>query len=236
MKTRSLIGIVLTALLVGACTGSADTRVGQSGLAAEQFEPGQGFNLGGRTPRGVENDRDEPMSSFRPAEIASMLLVFNEGEVAQARVARERARSEAVRGFAALMIEDHSEAAEHLRSGPLARLGASDRDATARILARHGDLITRDLEADSDDLFDLAYMTSQLSEHAKLLGLIENALLPEGAHQRRGERGLPPPDEVRSEELTRELMQTRELVARHLRQALRVHVQLRHEQLSDSGG
>src|SRR5690606_2654593 len=125
---------------------------------AEPTEPGpvDGIEL----PPGADGAYrpSSAVVSFSAQEIASVMLVLARDEVALGELARARAVSAEVRRFAESMIDDHTRAAERLAS--IVRSAEPERDPTARVLARLGELVRLDLAAVSTEGVDITYMTA----------------------------------------------------------------------------
>src|SRR5262245_43726768 len=72
----------------------------------------------------TQSDRDQGRRNMADAQLVTWLLSSNEGEIALAKVASERAQNEDVKKFAQKMVEEHSEHVTKLRR--TAPLAASD--------------------------------------------------------------------------------------------------------------
>lgn len=231
MKTRNLVLMLATLLgpAVLSCSESASAdgpTVEPSAATVESTESGE--------------RRDE---LFGAHEILQMMVVLNEGEVNQSKLAEQRARSEPVRAFAHKMVEDHTKALDQLRSAGKGK--GSRKVQTAKLMAHQDELLGKDLETQPADAFDEAYMTSQLAAHAKALGLIEHVLIPSA--QRLADRAplrqkvdghTAPPSIHRTgggAEMLAQLKQARELVAGHLDEALHIVTRMRAETREEHG-
>ncbi len=150
---------------------------------------------------------------FNANEIASIVFVINQGEVAQAELAQQKAVSPEVRSYADRMATEHTQAIQRIQT-----LGqASPNDPTAAVLARHEQLIAQDLGQQSGPDFDVSYMTAQVGAHAKALSMIDRALLPSAANVQASPQG----------DLRAELTSMRQAVEQHLDIAVQIHGRLR---------
>ncbi len=231
MKVRTLVTTLAVVLVPAAFSCSdpgSETRIQQVALE-------RGERIGSEEMGPSQRPAAAPLG---PAEIADIVLVVNMGEVAQARLAEQRARNEHVREFARRMREDHGQALQRMRQlmgGETRGRMQMPRDPSARLMARQGELITKDLESQQEEMFDLAYMTTQIGAHAKALGLLERVLIPamqQGGRHEQQDYPLEPRNEEGArregeDPLLRELMKLREDVGRHLDRAVQIHAEVR---------
>lgn len=205
MHTKHIVGVAIGMLIatsgIGACDDDDDVvRVFPNG--------GTGPIIGDGTQTGT--------ATFTSAEVASIALVLNMGEVEQGRVAIQRATSPEVRAYAERMVNDHTLAMQRIDSQlPPGALGVND--PTAAVLARADRIVTQDLETQGGAAFDLAYMTNQMAAHAKALSLIDRSLVPSA------QAGTTSIDTI----VLQELQTERTAVVQHLDEALRIQARVR---------
>ena len=196
MKSTSMVGVVVFA---GWTMGAAGACTNDGGNPPSTFEepssapaPGGGGADEPGLPRGAA--RSATLGTFSSGEVMSIVEVLSLAEVEHGRVAQQHAVHPDVKAFASRMVEEHGRAIERVQrlagaqqtaDAPQVRVA---RDPTASVLQRHARLLTTDLESQRGTAFDLAYMTAQITEHAKALALIDHALLPSVAP-----RGTSPP-------------------------------------------
>lgn len=113
------------------------------------------------------------------AEVAHVAVTANAIDVELARFAQGRARSAAVRQFAATMITDHTAVNE--RAGALAaRLGVVPQDNSVSQSLQTGAREARSAleRARAGAEFDRAYMDREVSYHQAVLDAIDQVLIP----------------------------------------------------------
>lgn len=169
MRLRSVAAVLAVG---GAIVLSCSNDGGRDGPFATGGSSGA---AAGGTPSGGAPAAN--VGAFSPAEIASILLVLDIGEVERGQLALRRSPSRAVVDFAQRVVTEHSQAAQRLQAIP--GLGAvSADDTTAALLARQDRVLTQDLQQQTAAGFELAYVTTEIATHAKLLGLIDYVLEP----------------------------------------------------------
>jgi putative membrane protein len=129
----------------------------------------------------------QPIATFTATDVVNIAAALDQGEVRAAQLALTKATSPDVRAFAQHMVNEHTQSLA--RSEAIAqRMGiVPGTDPTSAHLQRESALLTRDLESIGGPAFDMAFMTGQITAHAKTLGLIDQALVPSanraGAHE-----------------------------------------------------
>lgn len=189
MRTpRTLRALLLGALLAASCKGR------EAPPGAVQPAPALAPN-GGANPTVVDS---------ADGEVAAVLATVDAGEIEEGTLARGRAVDPRVRAFGESMVTMHTESSTKLGALRL-RTGITPReDARSRELAADGAATKRRLEALQGADFDRAYIDAQVTGHARVLDLIDTALLPM----------------ARSPELRRALTdEVRPMVSDHLRRA-----------------
>lgn len=112
------------------------------------------------------------------AVIAHIAVTANAIDVAMAKLALERGRSDQVKAFAKTMVDDHTAVNE--RAAELAKkLGLSPEDnATSRSLQAGADEAREKLEGLSGAAFDRAYMEREVGYHQAVLDALDRTLIP----------------------------------------------------------
>jgi putative membrane protein len=113
------------------------------------------------------------------ADVVSIATVANQGEVQEGQVAVSRASSATVRQFAQQMITDHTAALAQLQSvSSAAGVTASTNNGTALALQAQTQQELTQLNGLSGTAFDRAYMQGQVTDHQKVLQMLDTMLLP----------------------------------------------------------
>jgi putative membrane protein len=146
----------------------------------------------------------------RPTILAT-LISANDAEVQAGRLAADRARSNEVRRFAQMMVDDHSDANRKVREAASRLNARPSNDASVREMERHSQDDLNRLRGLRGDDFDRAYMQAQVQGHRDLLSKIDSQMMTGG----------------RTDEMHSLLQDTRQLVQRHLDEAQRVERTLR---------
>jgi putative membrane protein len=117
----------------------------------------------------------EPLLSDE--QILQILHTANQGEVAQAKVAKAKAQDARVRRLAAMMIQDHSDA-DHKAMALAKKLNGPTPSATGTSLESDAQNNTTTLESKMGADFDEGYVDTQVKEHRAVLDIIDRQLLP----------------------------------------------------------
>lgn len=124
---------------------------------------------GGANPTIVDN---------ADGEVAAVVATVDAGEIEEGTLARTRTQNPRVRAFGESMVAMHGESTAKLGALRL-RTGITPRENDrSRTLAAEGAATKRRLEALQGADFDRAYVDAQATEHARVLDLIDTALLP----------------------------------------------------------
>jgi putative membrane protein len=184
------------------------------------------------------SEQEEKLATFTPAEVTNILEVMNLGEVKQGEIATQQAQNPEVKAFAQHMVEAHGKGQQRAQTllGQAAKAETDQvrlaRDPTAGVLLHQGEVLRNDLKSQTGAAFDLAYMTAQITAHAKVLALIDHSLLPsaEAPQPAASQQGTASSStiEVNATDLQAELKTTRTEVVKHLVEALRIQQTLRN--------
>lgn len=117
------------------------------------------------------------------AQVAMITELANTSEIEQGKIAQAKAKSPAVKKFAAMMIKHHTEAKNEQAKlyKQLSLTPTQSQQATA--LKEDGDRSLGSLKAASGAAFDLAYIEGQVAAHQKVLDSINQELIPAAADQ-----------------------------------------------------
>jgi putative membrane protein len=111
-------------------------------------------------------------------DIAMFLRTANDGEVQQGQAASRQATREDVRGFANMMVTEHT-AANQRAAEVFARAGITPTEnESSRLLRENAQTTVRNLATYRGDAFDRRYMQTQVDLHRWLLNTIDTVLLP----------------------------------------------------------
>lgn len=111
-------------------------------------------------------------------QIARVSELVNTAEVEQAKLAQSKAKSPGVKRFATMMIEHHGRALrEQAKLVDRLNLKPDDSAIAAKLKADAERALDTLKNADAAS-FDVAYVTSQIDAHQKVLDLLDSQLLP----------------------------------------------------------
>jgi putative membrane protein len=118
------------------------------------------------------------------AHVAMITDLANTAEIEQGKLAQTKAKSPAVKKFAAMMIKHHTEAKNEQAKlyKQLNLTPTQSQPATA--LKEDADKTIGSLRAADGSAFDMAYMNSQVDAHQKVLDSINQVLLPAASDQK----------------------------------------------------
>jgi predicted outer membrane protein len=128
----------------------------------------------------------ETLATFTASEVIGMLTVASSDAIAQASFAQLRADNPEVKAFAERIVTEHARVVARL--APLRPASAAP-DLTSALLQREDQLVELDLRAQQGgQVFELAYMTAQVTAHAKIIAMLDRSLLPSVAEASRALR------------------------------------------------
>lgn len=126
----------------------------------------------------TRSEVQQPEGAMADAEIAAVLDAANRAEIEHAQLARDRAETNEVRGYATAMLTGHRAAVEQ-QDLILQERGISTRESP---LSQQIERQAREVRQQLGDLegedFDRAYMQTQLQQHQQLLTMLEEQLIP----------------------------------------------------------
>ena len=139
-------------------------------------------------------------------QIAAITDDANSAEIAQGKLAEQKAKDQRVKSFASKMVKHHSEAKEKQ-----AKLNLKTSASPISLDLEKGAANTlTTLTSTSGSAFDAAYMNAQVEEHQKVLDTINRELLPN----------------VKSNDLKAYLDDIKPTVESHLKEAQRIQRKL----------
>lgn len=186
-----VLALVAVALTAASCASTPDgTAQPAPGLAAQ--DPGSGDATGSSGPAAGATTGEaaasyavpasETLATFTQSEVIAILAVASSDLIAQANFAQLRADNSEVKTFSYGLITDHTPALARLYD--LLPVTAAP-DPTSAWLQRQDQLAELDLQTQQGGLiFELAYMTTQIATHAKMIALLDRSLLPSLAKER----------------------------------------------------
>jgi putative membrane protein len=119
-----------------------------------------------------------PMTKLTDGQIAQILGAVDDVEIEQAKLALEKSSDPGVRGYANHMIEQHTASKSDgasLASQTGMKLAESPK---AKELEAKGATVLSELKAADAKNFDITYLKGQEEQHAEVLTLIKDQLLP----------------------------------------------------------
>jgi predicted outer membrane protein len=192
--------------------GDAASDDGEWGSSAAPVLP----RSGGAPLQGV--------ATFTAADVAAIVRTHHEQALALGRLASEHGTAVEVKTYA-LRVESDRAAAAVRMIDLQAGLGPRSADATSMLLGADTERTRDALTELSGSDFDLPFMTAELINHARLLGLLDTALLPSMTKAVKGAAGTPSEAALRA--LEAELFEVRTKTEAQMIHALRVQGVLR---------
>jgi putative membrane protein len=158
----------------------------------------------------VSLNRPSDYTRFRDPEVAMVIHVANLAEVREGNLARDRAASQAVKEFAAMMASDHAQAASRIENDLARReIPSTDSDLSRQLDAESGKAVDA-LRTHTGADFDRAYIERAVTFHRYLIDLIDKTLKPA----------------AKKKEVHKALDETRALAVKHLARAEEVRKSL----------
>jgi putative membrane protein len=160
--------------------GSAGTG-GSGGSGAHDGGGSGGYGSGGSgaTDGGTGGALGDAGAKLSDAEIASIMMTANTGEVQEGQVGKMRASATSVHDFATRMVNDHTTANDMLMT-VLQNISITPAsNPTSQMLMNGAAREITKLKKESGNAFDLEYMNASVRDHRQVLTLIDNRLLPD---------------------------------------------------------
>src|SRR5690606_22687813 len=121
-----------------------------------------------------ENSGAHASMNLNDPQIAQVIANVHRSEIEQARLAQQRASSPEVRQFAAMMIEQHTQAQQQESALNL----GEERSPLAQQLEARSQATLQALTSMQGEAFDRAYLEAQVVAHQQALDTIQNELRP----------------------------------------------------------
>lgn len=118
------------------------------------------------------------------SQVAMVTELANSAEIEQGKLAQTKAKSPAVKKFAAMMIKHHTEAKTEQAKLYQQLSLTPTQSQQSTLLKEDADKTLGTLRAADGNNFDVAYMNSQVDAHQKVLDTINQDLLPSAADER----------------------------------------------------
>ena len=148
-----------------------------SGCSKGASEPEPGASQGNEAPP-VPATGVVAMDKLSDGQIAAVLMTVDEGEIEQAQAALQRATDPEVRAFATHMVDQHT-ASKQAGTQLASQTGLKPLESpkSSELRANAAQQLER-LNAADEANFDITYVSGQIEQHAAVLKLIEDQLLP----------------------------------------------------------
>lgn len=155
--------------------GGTGGSAGRTGATGSDTATGSGRN---GTTAGSGGAGGAGAVRLNDAQIASVSMAANKGEVDQNMIGVMRAKGDDARSFAQDMVDMHSAAlAREMSLAESSNLTPAD-NPTTQMLQSKSQMTVAKLESASDDDFDGVFLQSQVEAHQMTLSLIDDTLLP----------------------------------------------------------
>jgi predicted outer membrane protein len=178
-KVTRAICLTAMAMAAAACALDPDAPTPPEAAASNQDPAGAGASAasagdGGRV--GYAVPAGETLATFTASEVIAMLMVASSDAIAQASFAQLRADNPEVKAFAERIVTDQARVIARL--APM-RTPSAAPDLTSALLQREDQLVELDLRTQQGgQLFELAYLTAQVTAHAKIIAMLDRSLMP----------------------------------------------------------
>ena len=189
MAGRVTRAVCLTAMAMAAASCASGPDAGTEPAAADSNQdpasarasPAAGDNAAGyAVPAG------ETLATFTASEVLAILMVASSDAIAQASFAELRADNPEMKAFAERIVTDHARVVARL--APM-RPALAAPDLTSALMQREDQLVELDLRArQGGQVFELAYVTAQVTAHAKIIAMLDRSLLSSVAEASRALR------------------------------------------------
>jgi predicted outer membrane protein len=152
------------------------TNAGGSGGAAVEGGAGGAAGGDGAPTAGAGGEGGEALV-LSDAQILHVTATANQGEIEQGTIALDRAQTESVDEFAQMMVSQHGAA---LADGSeLAQQLGLAGNALSMQLQSESAAIVAQLQLAEDAEFDAVYMNAQVAAHERVLGVLDDELIPD---------------------------------------------------------
>lgn len=193
MAGRVTRAACLTVMAMAAASCASGPEAGTEPAAADSnHDPASASSSARASPAAGENaagyavPAGETLATFTASEVLAILMVASSDAIAQASFAELRADNPEVKAFAERIVTDHARVVARL--APMRPASAAP-DLTSALMQREDQLVELDLRAQQGgQMFELAYVTAQVTAHAKIIAMLDRSLLPSVAEAPRALR------------------------------------------------
>lgn len=116
-------------------------------------------------------------AQYSDAEISKIIETVNRGEIDLAKVATKSSNQQ-VKDFAEMMIKDHTQSNKDLKSIKTKSDGNASKSETAASLKADASAKKDELKNLKGSQLDARYIQTQVEMHGKVLGILDNDLIP----------------------------------------------------------
>jgi len=184
-KVTRVVCLAAVAILATSCaTGTDSASDPASAQATETTDPNASNAAAGAATDAVSPTvpTSETLATFTEHEVIGVMSVASTDAIARAGFAQLRADNPNVKAFASKLIADHMAALDRLS---VLRAPSTGPDPTSALVQREEQVVELDLRTQPNAAsFELAYTTAQIGTAAKMIAMIDRALLPSVAHAR----------------------------------------------------
>lgn len=165
------------AALAAALLGGCDDDEAPVDAGADVPTTDASGDLGARDAPAVSGDGEVP-AALSDGQIVGVLSTVDMGEIAQGNLAQTRATDARARAYGAEMVTMHTAASSRMMTLAQANgITAADSPIAQMLRTEAADTQAR-LAALTGAAFDREYVASQAMQHARVLDVIDSALLP----------------------------------------------------------
>jgi putative membrane protein len=136
-----------------------------------------GASQGNEAPP-VDSSKGEKIVALTDGQITQVLALVDEGEIEQADVALTKGTSPAVREYAQLMVDQHTQSKQQGQQLIAETKIIPSPSPVANDLQANAGKTLEKLKTVDPASFDSTYMKAQLAEHQDVLKLLQDKLLP----------------------------------------------------------
>lgn len=133
-----------------------------------------GMNAAESSDEAPENSGAHSSMNLNDQQIAQVVANVHSAEIEQARLAQKKTNNDQVRQFAAMMIQQHTQAQQQESA---LNLGKEESPLSKRLSTR-SQATLQELSSKQGEEFDRAYIETQIVAHQQALDTIQNELRP----------------------------------------------------------
>jgi putative membrane protein len=126
-----------------------------------------------------ETTATQPASTLTDANIAAIVVAANTIDIKNAELAKVTSKSTAVKGFAAMMITDHT-SVNKKATDLVTKLNLTpEENDLSRQLVTNADAMRDSLKAKKGAEFDKAYIDNEVAVHQAVIDMLDKTLVPD---------------------------------------------------------